>query len=122
MIQSQLAERIGVTRQARSKWEPDNAIPDSATAVQLARLFSVATDSLLLDALDPTSPPPAPAVPMPPAHMTVATAGEPYFAVTYVGFSAFLRCHNLLWLVMLLAGTAVLVCHRFSRKRERSRS
>ena len=59
---------------------------------------------------------------MPPVHMTAATAGEPYSAVTYVGFSAFLRCHNLLWLVMLLAGTAVLVYHRFSRKRERSRS
>ena len=59
---------------------------------------------------------------MPPTRMTAATAGEPYFAVTYVGFSAFLRCHHLLWLVMLLAGIVALLYHRFSRKRERSRS
>ena len=64
---------------------------------------------------------------MPPTRMTAATAGEPYFAVTYVGFSAFLRCHNLLWLavllgLMLLAGIVALLYHRFSRKREHSRS
>ena len=59
---------------------------------------------------------------MPPVHMTAATAGEPYFAVTYVGFSAFLRCHNLLWLVMLLIGAAALLYHRFYRIREHSRS
>ena len=47
--QEQLAEQIGVTRQALSKWENGTAVPDTSNVVQLARLFGVTTDYLLLE-------------------------------------------------------------------------
>ena len=47
--QEQLAERIGVTRQALSKWENGTAIPDTNNVVQLAKLFGVTTDYLLME-------------------------------------------------------------------------
>ena len=47
--QEQLAEQIGVTRQALSKWENGTAVPDTNNVVQLAKLFGVTTDYLLLE-------------------------------------------------------------------------
>ena len=47
--QEELAGRIGVTRQALSRWESDAAIPDTVNVVQLADLFGVSTDYLLRD-------------------------------------------------------------------------
>ena len=47
--QEQLAEQIGVTRQALSKWENGTAIPDTNNVIQLAKLFGVTTDYLLLE-------------------------------------------------------------------------
>lgn len=47
--QEQLAEQINVSRQALSKWENGTAIPDTNNVVQLAKLFGVSTDYLLLD-------------------------------------------------------------------------
>lgn len=47
--QEQLAEQIGVSRQALSKWENGSAIPDTNNVVQLAKLFGVTTDYLLLE-------------------------------------------------------------------------
>ena len=47
--QEDLAGRIGVTRQALSRWESDAAIPDTVNVVQLADLFGVSTDYLLRD-------------------------------------------------------------------------
>ncbi len=129
MTQEQLAERIGVTRQALSKWETGDAVPDTENVIQLARLFSVTTDSLLLDDPPPASPAPAaprPALVLPiigwclcllsalglltlgilssvfPVHMSVATVGDLYSEVAYDGISAFLRYHHLLWLAVLL--------------------
>ena len=45
--QEELAGRIGVTRQALSRWESDAAMPDTVNVVQLADLFGVSTDYLL---------------------------------------------------------------------------
>lgn len=50
--QEQLAEQIHVSRQALSKWENGTAIPDTNNVVQLAKLFGVSTDYLLLDEAD----------------------------------------------------------------------
>jgi len=48
LSQEVLAERLGVTRQSVSKWELGQAVPDVDKLVQLARLFGVTTDWLLL--------------------------------------------------------------------------
>lgn len=45
--QEDLAERIGVSRQAVSRWEQGTALPDAGNLVQLSRVFGVTTDYLL---------------------------------------------------------------------------
>ena len=47
MTQEQLAERLGVTPQAVSKWENDQSCPDIATLPVLADIFGISTDALL---------------------------------------------------------------------------
>ena len=50
--QEELAERAGVSRQAVSKWEGAQAIPDVDKILLLAELFSVTTDYLLKDDIE----------------------------------------------------------------------
>ncbi len=51
MTQDQLAERLGVTPQAVSKWENDQSCPDITMLPRLAAIFGISTDQLL--GLDP---------------------------------------------------------------------
>lgn len=44
--QEELAERLGVTYQAISKWENDSGMPDISQIVPLATIFDVSTDFL----------------------------------------------------------------------------
>ncbi len=50
--QEQMAETLGVSRQSVSKWEMDQALPQIDKVLQLAEMFSVSTDELLLDKLE----------------------------------------------------------------------
>lgn len=45
--QEELAHRLGVSRQAVSKWESEQAVPDLNRVLQMADLFGVSTDYLL---------------------------------------------------------------------------
>ena len=47
--QEELAERIGVTRQAVSRWESDSAKPDADKIIAVCDLFGVSADYLLRD-------------------------------------------------------------------------
>lgn len=47
LTQDQLAERIGVTAQAVSKWENDQSCPDIAILPRLAKIFDITVDELL---------------------------------------------------------------------------
>ncbi len=47
LTQDRLAELLGVTAQAVSKWENDQSCPDIATLPRLAEIFGVSTDELL---------------------------------------------------------------------------
>lgn len=47
--QEELAERMNVSRQAVSKWESAQAVPDIEKLLQLSALFGVTTDQLLKD-------------------------------------------------------------------------
>lgn len=49
MSQDALAERLEVSRQAVSKWERDEAMPETEKVVRIAKLFGVSLDELLLD-------------------------------------------------------------------------
>ena len=50
--QEDLAEKLNVSRQAVSKWEGAQSIPDMARIIQLSELFGVSTDYLLKDNLE----------------------------------------------------------------------
>lgn len=45
--QEQIAERIGVSRQAVAKWEKGEALPDIENIVALADIYEVTIDSLV---------------------------------------------------------------------------
>ena len=47
LTQDQLAEQLGVTAQAVSKWENDQSCPDIQTLPRLAEIFGITTDALL---------------------------------------------------------------------------
>ena len=47
MSQEALAEKLGVTRQAVSKWESEQSVPDMENIIAISDLFEVSTDYLL---------------------------------------------------------------------------
>ena len=47
--QEELAEQLGVSRQAVSRWEVGSALPDASNILQLSKLFGVSADYLLND-------------------------------------------------------------------------
>ena len=47
LSQEKLAEQVGVSRQAVSKWELDDAVPDTDKLVPLARALGLSVDALL---------------------------------------------------------------------------
>ena len=51
--QEELAEQLGVSRQAVSKWESAGSVPDLQKIIQMANLFGVSTDYLLKEELEP---------------------------------------------------------------------
>lgn len=51
--QEELAGRLNVSRQAVSKWESAQAVPDIQKIIAMADLFGVSTDYLLKDELEP---------------------------------------------------------------------
>ena len=52
--QEGLAERLGVSRQAISKWETGEATPDAERIIALAKVLGVTTDALLLGREEPS--------------------------------------------------------------------
>lgn len=52
LTQEQMAERLGVTRQAVSRWESDTAYPETDKIVRMAQLLEVSCDYLLQDGVD----------------------------------------------------------------------
>ena len=54
--QEELAEKLGVSRQAVSKWEGAQSVPDIQRILEMSRLFGVTTDFLLKDELETPQP------------------------------------------------------------------
>ena len=54
--QEELAEKLNVSRQAVSKWEGAQSVPDMSRIIQLSELFGVSTDYLLKDSLEQAEP------------------------------------------------------------------
>ncbi len=56
LSQEELAEQLGVSRQAVSRWECGDNVPEPAKLLLLARIFGVTTDWLLDDTLGEPEP------------------------------------------------------------------
>ncbi|MBD5522389.1 MAG: helix-turn-helix transcriptional regulator [Lachnospiraceae bacterium] len=54
--QEQLAERIGVTRQAITKWETGKGLPDVENMVIIAEIFKTTIDELLMNSVTKKTP------------------------------------------------------------------
>lgn len=57
--QEELADKLGVSRQAVSKWEGAQAVPDMNRVLKLSEIFGVSTDFLLKDELELSTAVPA---------------------------------------------------------------
>lgn len=51
LSQEEFAEKLGTTRQSVSRWELDQTFPEIGKIVQISRIFSVSTDSILKDGI-----------------------------------------------------------------------
>ena len=49
LSQEALAEELGISRQAVSRWETNESLPDAEKIIRLSRRFGVTTDYLLLE-------------------------------------------------------------------------
>ena len=49
LTQEQLAEKIGVSRQAVAKWERGDTMPDIDSCIKLAELYGITVDMLVRD-------------------------------------------------------------------------
>lgn len=54
--QEELADKLGVSRQAVSKWESTLSIPDLDKIIKMSQLFGVSTDYLVLDDVEDATP------------------------------------------------------------------
>ena len=54
--QEELAEQLGISRQAVSKWESGASIPDLDKIIRLSGIFGVSTDYLLKDEIEQSAP------------------------------------------------------------------
>ena len=52
MSQEELASQITVSRQAISKWELGESVPDTENIIQLCKIFSISADYLLNDDIE----------------------------------------------------------------------
>lgn len=52
LSQEEFAEKLGVSRQAISKWELGDSIPDIAKIALISKIFDISTDSIIFDTID----------------------------------------------------------------------
>ena len=61
LSQEALAAQLGVSRQAVSRWETSESLPDAEKIVQLCQILGVSADELLMEAGGNPPGPPGPA-------------------------------------------------------------
>ena len=97
--QEEFAARMGVSRQAVSKWESDANLPDVDKIIEMSTLFGVSTDVLLkselpLDAVELShrteQEPEVPKGPVIPAEDVTAYVAERYVAAPFIALATML--------------------------------
>ncbi len=97
MLQDELAETLGVSRQSVSKWETDAAVPELDRLLQLSDLFGVSLDELVRGEKREDAPaaPPPPTLEPTPAQATA-------FPPRKIAGTILLCFGGLVWLLILL--------------------
>ncbi len=101
LSQEELAEKLGVSRQAVSKWETGSDIPAAAKLKEIADFFGVTVDSMLSDGGTPEPKPINPDEPdkMEKPKLTRQKAAAVFFLAAAVLILVFLLC-------LILSGNA----------------
>lgn len=83
--QEDLAEQLNVSRQSVSKWESAASVPELDKIIQLAQIFGVTTDTLLIDTTDLPEPPsfPEPRNTKPQLRRLTLAEGQRYAALMH---------------------------------------
>ena len=98
MSQDALAERLDVSRQAVSRWERDETMPETDKVVALADIFGVTTDYLLRPAAE--EPPPAEKQPSPEAPPRSGPAPAERDTISRLGYLAKTKGYLLGWVLI----------------------
>lgn len=69
--QEQVAERLGVTRQAVTKWEAGQSVPSSENLIALAALFQISLDTLVANDVPRCAPEKKPSNPILRSNLTM---------------------------------------------------
>ena len=93
MSQDALAERLNVSRQAVSRWERDETMPETDKVVALADIFGVTTDYLLRPQTQQQPPPEAQ-----PPRSAHAPAGQD--TISRLGYLAKTKGYLLGWVLI----------------------
>lgn len=130
LSQEALAEKLGVSRQAVSKWENDNGMPETEKLITMAKLFDTSLDNLIGE--EPATPTASPAAEnntstqVDPSSVTLEVAGGflnyqsnrfrriALTALLIIGssslaFSSFTGLIMLLWMLIIIVAVAQLI-------------
>ncbi len=77
LSQEKLAELVGVSRQAVTKWETGQSAPSTENLLRLAEIFDVSLDALITAGTPEASPAPPPAPVEPPHPQTYVHPAQP---------------------------------------------
>ncbi len=110
LSQEQLAARLTVSRQAVSKWELDETMPDTDNVVQLSRIFGVSCDYLLREEVEERDASPAVQEPAQPAQSPPQPAAPGETHLTEQGW-----IHNAFVLSLGLCAVGLAVAFIFYR-------
>jgi len=94
LSQEQLAERLHITRQAVSKWESGQSVPDADTCLALCEILAVSPNRLLLGEVD----------------RNPVTDGSREASVKQSGDVVF----SVFMMVTLVCGTVLLLCNLYN--------
>lgn len=110
LSQEDLAEALGISRQAVSKWERAEASPDTDNLISLARLYAISIDELLGNAMPPAPVEENRAQPNPLARTGfplwfVCLLGGAVLAVLAILWTFFFHSHELIPMVLVVGFT-----------------
>ena len=93
MTQEALAELLGVSRQAVSKWESDNGYPETEKLLALSKTFHISLDELFSEGASTEEKVPTEGV----VHPSSGTIAIPAYDGSHVVICQSVKCSPILW-------------------------